>query len=96
MEAEVEADHGVAVDSVTVGNCELDDDLTTLVDAGREAAVNAAKSGAAAVSLFAAVKPGQVSLFVRDRGAGFQLADIAADRRGIAESIKGRMARHTT
>ena len=95
VEAEVEADHGVAVDSVTVGDCELDEDLAALVDAAREAAVNAARwSGATTVSLFAEVEPGQVSLFVRDRGAGFDLAGVAADRRGITESIQGRMSRH--
>lgn len=95
VEAEVEAAHGVAVESVTVGDCALDDDLAALVDAGREAAVNAAKwSGAATVSLFAEVEAGQVSLFIRDRGGGFNLASIAPDRRGITESIQGRMTRH--
>ncbi len=95
VEAEVEAAHGVAVESVTVGDCELDEDLAALVDAGREAAVNAAKwSGAATVSLFAEVDAEQVSLFVRDRGAGFDLASVASDRRGITQSIQGRMTRH--
>lgn len=94
VEAEVEAAHGVAVESVTVGDCDLDEDLAALVDAGREAAVNAAKwSGAATVSLFAEVDAEQVSLFVRDRGAGFDLASVASDRRGIMQSIQGRMTR---
>jgi signal transduction histidine kinase len=35
-----------------------------------------------------------VSMFVRDRGTGFDVADVGADRRGITESIKGRMSRH--
>jgi signal transduction histidine kinase len=95
VEAEVEAAHGVAVESVTVGDCELDEDLAALVDAGREAAVNAAKwSGAATVSLFAEVEAERVSLFIRDRGDGFDLASVAPDRRGITESIQGRMTRH--
>lgn len=95
VEAEVEAAHGVAVESVTVGDCDLDEDLAALVDAGREAAVNAAKwSGAATVSLFAEVDAEQVSLFVRDRGAGFDLASVASDRRGVTQSIQGRMTRH--
>ena len=95
VEADVEAAYGVAVESVTVGDCELHEDLAALVDAGREAAVNAAKwSGAATVSLFAEVDHEQVSLFVRDRGAGFDLAAVAPDRRGITESIQGRMTRH--
>jgi signal transduction histidine kinase len=91
----VEAAHGVAVEAVTVGDCELDEGLAALVEAGREAAVNAAKwSGATTVSLFAEVEPGYVSLFVRNRGTGFDPAAVAADRRGISESIQGRMARH--
>jgi signal transduction histidine kinase/phage shock protein PspC (stress-responsive transcriptional regulator) len=95
VEAEVEAAHGVPVETVTVGDCELDEGLAALVEAGREAAVNAAKwSGATTVSLFAEVEPGYVSLFVRDRGRGFDPAAVAADRRGISESIQGRMARH--
>ena len=34
-----------------------------------------------------------VSVFVRDRGAGFDRAAVPADRRGLAESIEGRLAR---
>ena len=34
-----------------------------------------------------------VSVFVRDRGAGFDRAAVPADRRGLAESIEARMAR---
>jgi signal transduction histidine kinase len=33
-------------------------------------------------------------MFVRDRGAGFDSEAIAGDRKGIAESIRGRMQRH--
>lgn len=92
---EVEAAHGVAVEVVTVGDCELDDELRALLAAGREATVNAAKwSGAATVSLFVEVEPESVSMFVRDRGSGFDPAAVAPDRRGVAESIRGRMARH--
>src|SRR5207302_194999 len=47
VERDVESDHKVAVEVVTVGDCPLDDDLAALVAAGREATVNAAKwSGA--------------------------------------------------
>jgi signal transduction histidine kinase len=34
-----------------------------------------------------------VSVFVRDRGVGFDRERVAGDRRGIAESIEGRMRR---
>jgi len=92
---EVEDAHGVAVEVVTVGDCQLDDELRALLAAGREATVNAAKwSGAPTVSLFVEVEPSSVSMFVRDRGAGFDPAAVAPDRRGVAESIRGRMARH--
>jgi signal transduction histidine kinase len=32
-------------------------------------------------------------VFVRDRGAGFDRAAVASDRRGLAESIEGRLER---
>ena len=94
IQQDVEARHGVPVDAVTVGDCELDDDLTAMMDAAREATVNAAKwSGADIVSLFAEVEPESVSLFVRDRGCGFDPAAVPPDRKGLAESVQARMAR---
>ncbi len=94
IQQEVEAQHGITVDAVTVGDCELDDDLSALLAAAREATVNAAKwSGADVVSVFAEVEPDTVSLFVRDRGRGFDPAAVPADRKGLAESIRSRMAR---
>ena len=69
IQQEVEARHGMTVEAVTVGDCELDDDLGALLAAAREATVNAAKwSGADVISLFAEVEPAEVSVFVRDRG----------------------------
>ena len=32
-------------------------------------------------------------MFVRDRGAGFDRAAVPADRRGLVESIEGRLER---
>ncbi|HWC37413.1 MAG TPA: PspC domain-containing protein [Acidimicrobiales bacterium] len=94
IEHEVETTHGIAVEAVTVGDCGLTDELRALLGAGKEAAVNAAKwSGAPVVSLFAEVEPHTVTLFVRDRGQGFDATEIPADRRGIAESIQARMTR---
>jgi signal transduction histidine kinase len=94
IQQDVEAQHGVPVDAVTVGDCELDDDLVAMMDAAREATVNAAKwSGAAVVSLFAEVEPDSVALFVRDRGRGFDPATVPPDRKGLAESVQARMAR---
>jgi signal transduction histidine kinase len=95
IEHEVESTHGVAVEAVTVGDCLLAEDLRALLAAGKEGTVNAAKwSGAPVVSLFAEVEPDKVTLFVRDRGQGFDPTEVPADRRGIAESIRARMARH--
>jgi signal transduction histidine kinase len=94
IQQEVEARHGIAVEAVTVGDCELDDDLNALLAAAREATVNAVKwSGAQVVSVFAEVEPAQVSVFVRDRGRGFDPDAVPADRKGLAESVRARMAR---
>ena len=94
IQQEVEAQHRVAVEAVTVGDCELDDDLSALLAAAREATVNAVKwSGAEVVSIFAEVEPAEVSLFVRDRGRGFDPDSVPGDRKGLAESVHARMAR---
>lgn len=95
IERDVEADHRVAVDTVTVGDCPLTDGLRALLSAAREATVNAAKwSGASTVSLFVEVESTRVSVFVRDRGKGFDPDAVDRDRQGIAESIRARVARH--
>jgi signal transduction histidine kinase/phage shock protein PspC (stress-responsive transcriptional regulator) len=92
---EVEQVHGVPVEVVTVGDRLLDERLAALVQAAREALANAAKfAGSAKVDLFAEVTDGRVEVFVRDRGVGFDPAAIPADRRGVRESIVGRMERH--
>ncbi len=94
IQDEVESTHGVTVEAVVVGECPLDDSLRGLLAAGKEATVNAAKwSGSPVVSLFAEVEPASVSMFVRDRGKGFSPDEVAEDRKGIAESVRGRMAR---
>jgi signal transduction histidine kinase/phage shock protein PspC (stress-responsive transcriptional regulator) len=93
--AEVEEVHGVNVDVVVVGDAPVDEALSAMVAATKEALVNAAKwSGCREVSAYAEVEPGRVSVFVRDRGVGFDPDQVGADRRGIAESIRGRMTRH--
>jgi len=92
---EVEARHGVTVEVVTVGDCPLDERLSALVAAAREALVNGAKwSGVSTISVYAEVRDGEVSVFVRDWGEGFELATVGPDHHGIRESITGRMNRH--
>jgi signal transduction histidine kinase len=93
--SEVERDHGVVVDVVAVGDADLDGRGEALVAAAREAMVNAAKFGAGSpVDVYAEAVDGELQVFVRDRGPGFDASALPADRRGVRESIVGRMARH--
>jgi len=80
---------------VVVGDARLDEGLRALVDAVREAMVNAAKhSGAPGVSVYVEVEAEEVSAYVRDQGAGFDPGAVPGDRRGIVDSIEGRMRRN--
>ncbi|MDQ7992098.1 MAG: PspC domain-containing protein [Propionicimonas sp.] len=91
---DVETDHGIDVDLVTVGDCDLTGDVTAVVRAAREAMVNAARhSGVDRVDVYAEVDPDQVSVYIRDRGAGFDPASIDPDRMGIRGSIVERVRR---
>ncbi|HEX2809316.1 MAG TPA: PspC domain-containing protein [Kineosporiaceae bacterium] len=92
--ADVEDRHGVAVDLVVVGDGPVDDRVAALVAALREAMVNAVRHAGAPVSVYVEVGPEGVEAFVRDRGAGFDLLHVPADRLGVRESIVGRMERH--
>jgi signal transduction histidine kinase len=92
---EVEARHGVTIEAVTVGDAPLDPSLAALLEAAREATVNAAKwSGAPQISVYAEVEADAVAVYVRDRGRGFDPAAVPPDRKGLSESVTGRMARH--
>jgi signal transduction histidine kinase len=94
IQQDVETRYGVPVEAVIVGDTELDDNLSALIAAAREATINAAKwSGADVISLFAEVEPAEVSLVVRDRGQGFDPEAVPGDRKGLAESVHGRMTR---
>lgn len=94
LQRQVEGDHGIAVQVVMVGDCELDEALRALLDAAREATVNAAKwSGVDQVSVYAEVETDTVMLYVRDRGRGFDPGAVPDDRQGIARSIRARMER---
>ncbi|MBO0714865.1 MAG: hypothetical protein J2P59_08915, partial [Acidimicrobiales bacterium] len=94
LQKEVEELHGATVETVVVGDCPLDERVSGLVAACREATVNAAKwSGAPVISVFAEVTAGEVSVFVRDTGVGFDPTTVPADRKGLAESVQGRMTR---
>ncbi|MFA3873850.1 PspC domain-containing protein [Streptomyces sp. MMCC 100] len=94
--AEVEDKHGVPIEVVVVGDCPLDERTSAQMQAAREAMVNAAKYGGegGAVQVFAEVEGRTVFVSVRDRGPGFDLDSIPADRMGVRESIIGRMERN--
>jgi signal transduction histidine kinase len=92
---EVEDTFAISVSQVVVGDAELDEPLTALVQAAREAMVNAAKhAGVDEVSVYAEAEPTAATVFVRDRGQGFDPEQVSADRRGLADSIRGRMERN--
>jgi signal transduction histidine kinase len=92
--AEVEDSYAITIDVVVVGDRSLDVRLDALVAATREAMVNAAKHAKVqTVSLYAEVSDAEVTVFVRDRGIGFDPDSIEADRQGVRGSIVGRLAR---
>jgi signal transduction histidine kinase len=93
---EVEDAHRVEVEVVTVGDRQLDERTGAMIAAAREAMTNAAKFAghSGQIRVYAEVDGGRVSLFVRDRGPGFDPAGVPDDRRGVRESIIGRMERH--
>ncbi|MEU4158854.1 PspC domain-containing protein [Actinoplanes sp. NPDC026670] len=93
--AEVEDTYAITVETVVVGDTQCDERVAALVAAGREALVNAARhAGVQTVSLYAEVEEDELSVFVRDRGAGFDLSGVADTRHGVRGSIIGRMQRH--
>lgn len=68
--------------------------FTALLGATREALINAAKhSRASDIDLFAECETDQVSVFVRDRGVGFDVDAVPSDRQGLSRSIRGRVER---
>jgi signal transduction histidine kinase len=93
--AELEDAHGVPVEVVAVGDRPLDEAGEALVAAAREAVLNAVKFAPdAPISVYAEVRGDELEVFVRDRGPGFDLDAVPADRRGLRESVVGRMVRH--
>ena len=81
-----------------VGDCDVDDRLAAVVAASREALVNAAKhAGVDRVDVYAEITDGAagaIEVFVRDRGVGFEIDGVPADRHGVRSSIIDRMSRH--
>ncbi|GAA1756094.1 hypothetical protein GCM10009712_01320 [Pseudarthrobacter sulfonivorans] len=92
--AEVEDFLGNAVEVVSVGDTAMTEAHEALVQASREAMLNASRHGGGTVSVYLEVSDGRVEVFVKDRGPGFDLDDVPEDRLGVRESIIGRMKRH--
>jgi signal transduction histidine kinase/phage shock protein PspC (stress-responsive transcriptional regulator) len=95
LAADIEDAHGVSVEVVTVGDCDLAESIRPVVAAAGEAVTNAAKhAGTGLVDVYAEVSAESVEVFVRDRGVGFDPESAVGNRHGIRDSILGRMARH--
>jgi len=92
---DLEDHYAVRFDAVLVGDAPLDDTGRALVAAGREAALNAARhAGVDTVDVYLEVEADKISLYVRDRGRGFDPSAVPPDRRGLADSVSARLRRH--
>ncbi len=92
--AAVEDDHQVPIELVVVGDAALDEGGRVFVSALREAATNAARHAHVdRVDAYVEVEAETLTGYVRDRGRGFDVAAVASDRRGLADSIVGRTRR---
>ena len=92
--AEAEDMYGQIVEVVTVGDALLTERSSALVQAVREAVLNGARHGGTTVSVYIEAGASGVEVFVKDRGPGFDLAAVPADRLGVRESVVGRMQRN--
>jgi signal transduction histidine kinase/phage shock protein PspC (stress-responsive transcriptional regulator) len=94
MTAAIEVDHAVRVDAVTVGDQPLDEAATAMLGVLREATTNAARHAEVEhIDVYVEVDDRSLVGYVRDTGVGFDPDAVAADRRGITESIVGRAER---
>ena len=92
--SEIEDAHGATIEVVAVGDAPFDSRAEAVVAAAREALVNAAKfAGEKPIAVYAEADDERIHVFVRDRGPGFDPDGVAADRRGVRDSIVGRMER---
>jgi signal transduction histidine kinase len=91
--ATVEDEHGITVELTAIGDRPLDPRGEALVAAAREALRNAARHAEGApVFVFAELSAGNVEVFIRDEGPGFDAGAVPPERRGIRDAIIGRMA----
>ncbi len=91
--AQVEDDSGKPIEVVTVGDAMPCAQTDALLNAARQALVNAVTHGGEPISVYCEARRNQVEVYVRDHGSGFDMDAIPADRLGIRESIIGRIRR---
>ncbi len=92
--ADIEELYGVRVELASSGDSDADERVAAVVLAAREAMTNSAKySQSDEVDVYADASAERVSVFVRDRGIGFERSAVPQDRRGISDSIVARMVR---
>ena len=95
LASRVEQLHHVTVDTVVVGDSAVGEHEEALLLACQEATINAARhSGVPRVSIYVEADTDGLTAYVRDEGGGFDVGAVPADRRGIAQSVIGRMRRH--
>ena len=88
---DVEDLYGIEIDMVCSYDTEMNVQLTGLVEATKEAMINAAKhSGSDVILVFCSSEKDQVTVFVRDKGRGFDFA-ASTDGFGIENSIMRRL-----
>lgn len=93
--AAVEDEHGTEIEVISVGDTPLDARVQALLAATREALLNAARHAPGApVAVFARIEPSLITVYVHDRGPGFDPDGIPADRHGVSDSIIARMRRN--
>ena len=90
--SELEESYGGQVEVVAVGDSALEGPARAILAAGREGMLNALKhSGSNRVDVYLEVSAGNIKLFVRDRGIGFDRVSVPADRAGLRDSIEARI-----
>jgi len=88
----LELDYPVRIDVVSAG-LSTERASGELAAAAREAMLNAARHAGGDVSVYIEGGATGVDVFIRDRGAGFDLDTVPGDRLGVRESVIGRMRR---
>ena len=93
LQRQVEADHGIAVQVVVVGDCELDEPLRALLDAARSHGQRGQVVGRRSGLGLRRGRVGHRPDLRAGPGPGLRPGGGARDRRGIAQSIESRVAR---